>query len=125
MVERALARDLRRLGSEWTLDRETAAVQIGRGAFFPDFTLRRAGAQVFVEVVGFYTPEYLESKLRTLRQAQLKNFVVCIDESLACSDHEIVASEVLRFRKRIDARTLLAAAGRVMGDSPKPSGPQP
>lgn len=109
-VERALARDVRRLAGEWTLVRESDAVAIGGSAVFPDFTLRHVlGLAVLVEVVGFYTPEYLRSKLVALRAAAARPLIVCIDESLACADGELPGA-VLRFRKRVDARALLALA---------------
>jgi predicted nuclease of restriction endonuclease-like RecB superfamily len=112
-VERALARDVRRLGSPWTLVREADAITIGSRAFFPDFTLRHeSGFAALVEVVGFYTPEYLRAKLSALRGAASRPLIVCVDESLACDDGD-VPGEVLRFKKRVDTSALLAAAERL------------
>jgi len=112
-IERALARDVRRLGSAWSLVREADAIAINGRAFFPDFTLRHAdGFVVLVEVVGFYTPEYLRSKLEALRGAATRPLVVCVDESLACEDGEVPGT-VLRFKRRADAAVLLAAADRL------------
>jgi predicted nuclease of restriction endonuclease-like RecB superfamily len=109
-VERALARDVRRLAGEWTLARESDTVALGGSAVFPDFTLRHAlGFTVLVEVVGFYTPEYLRSKLVALQAAASRPLLVCIDETLACADGDVPGA-VLRFRKRVDARALLALA---------------
>ncbi len=112
-AERALARDVGRLGGAWTLVRESDAVAVGTSSFFPDFTLRHVdGFAVLVEVVGFYTPEYLRSKLLALRAAASRPLLVCIDESLACDPGEI-AGGVIRFKKRIDAQALLSAAERL------------
>jgi hypothetical protein len=109
-VERALSRDLRRLGTAWTLVREAEAVRVGSRAFFPDFTLRHAdGFSALVEVVGFYTPEYLQSKLESLRAVAGRPLLVCVDETLACDDGEVPGA-VLRFKRRVDASALLAAA---------------
>jgi predicted nuclease of restriction endonuclease-like RecB superfamily len=110
-VERALARDVRRLNSAWTLTREANAIDVGNRLFFPDFTLRRDGDLVLVEIVGFYTPEYLRSKLEALRAARSHMMIVCIDESLACADGagEIVG-KVLRYERRVDARALINVA---------------
>ena len=112
-TERHLVRDVRRLGSEWTLRRETTAIPIGRRVFFPDFTLTRSADRVLVEIVGFYTPEYIASKLACFREAKLERFIVCVDESLACDAGAIAASRVLRFRRRVDAAALLRAADGV------------
>ena len=112
-VERALARDVGRIAGPWTLVREADAVTVGTKSFFPDFTLRHEdGFVALVEVVGFYTPEYLRSKLEALRAASSRPMIVCIDQSLACADGE-VAGTVLRFKRRIDAGALLQAADRL------------
>ena len=112
-VERALARDVGRIDSPWTLVREADAVNLGAKSFFPDFTLRHTdGFVALVEVVGFYTPEYLRSKLEALRVAASRPVIVCIDQSLACEEGE-VAGAVIRFKKRVDAAALLAVAEQI------------
>lgn len=117
-VERRFAREFRRLGSAWALHRETAAVPAGGKVFFPDFTLRRGEDTVYLEIVGYYTPEYLRSKLDSLRRSGLGNLIVCIDEDLACDDGEIAAQEVLRYRKRLDAAAVVMAAARIAARAP-------
>ena len=78
--------------------------------FFPDFTLRHPdGLLVLVEVVGFYTPEYLRAKLEALRSAGSRPLIVCIDEALACEDGDVPGA-VLRFKRRVDAGALIGAA---------------
>ncbi|HKQ69026.1 MAG TPA: DUF790 family protein [Polyangiaceae bacterium] len=116
-LEKRLLREFRRLDAGWELRRETIAVQVGSGSFFPDFTLERGADRVYIEIIGFYTPEYLASKLEALRKARLTNVVVCIDESLSCADDDIVADEIIRFRKRVEPAALLAAAERCVGRS--------
>lgn len=112
-IERALARDLRRLATQWTLSREAYALALGSRSAFPDFALHHpAGFTLLVEVVGFYTPEYLRSKLQALRAAASRPLIVCIDETLACADGELPGS-VLRFRRRIDAAKLIEEAERL------------
>lgn len=114
-VERSLVRDVRRLGTSWSLARETEAIDVGGRLFFPDFTLSRGADRVLVEVVGYHTPEYLASKLRALRTAGLRRIVVCVDEALACGPEAICAGAVLRFRRRVDARAVVEAAERLVG----------
>ncbi len=110
-VERCLARDVRRLGTRWQITRETAAIRVGTRIFFPDFTLSRNGARpVLVEIVGYYTPEYLASKLRVLREAGLRRIIVCVNEALACKRADFAAEAVLFYRRRVDAAALIAAA---------------
>lgn len=86
--ERSLATDFRRrLGAErdgWQVTRETTPVTVGHELFLPDFTLRHVdGREALVELVGFWTPEYLESKVRKIRAAGLAHLVLVVYRGLA------------------------------------------
>lgn len=86
--ERSLADDFRkRFGadrSDWRLTREAAPIDAGDELFFPDFTLRHAdGREALVELVGFWTPEYLEAKARKVEAARLENLVLVVYRGLA------------------------------------------
>lgn len=110
-VERRLARDLGQLAPDWDIVREPRAVRLPDGWIFPDFLLqhrRQAERRWLLEIVGFWTPEYLERKLRRLRQARLERFIVCIDEARNCSDADLPAgARVLRYRRRVPAEAVL------------------
>jgi len=108
-VERRLDRDLRKIARGWSLSREADVVQVGARLFFPDFTLVRGRDRVLVEVVGFYTRDYLDKKLEALRSVALP-IIVLVDEDLACDDEEIAGDVVLRYRRRPDAEKVIAAA---------------
>jgi predicted nuclease of restriction endonuclease-like RecB superfamily len=64
--------------------------------FLPDFTLRHAdGREALVEVVGFWTPEYLEEKLRKVTAVQLTHLVLVVRRDLAVgSTGEALARDV-------------------------------
>ena len=86
--ERSLATDFRkRFGAErgaWQLLRETTPVDVGGELFLPDFTLRHAdGREALVEIVGFWTPEYLEAKVRKITAAGLEHLVLVVYRGLA------------------------------------------
>jgi len=78
-----------RIGDErdgWTLTREDVPVVRGPDVFLPDFTVRhRDGREALVEIVGFWTPEYLEEKLRKVRAAALDNLVLVVYRGLAAA----------------------------------------
>jgi predicted nuclease of restriction endonuclease-like RecB superfamily len=111
-VEAKLVKDFVRLESGWSVRTNADPVDVGGVAFLPDLVLERDGRSALVEILGFYTADHLESKLRALRQARVSNAILCVDESLACSDENVVADELVRFRSRIDAARLLEAAER-------------
>lgn len=117
--ERSLARDFaRKLGPEregWSLHREDTPVAVGGEVFLPDFTLRhRDGRVALVELVGFWTPEYLEAKLRKIEAAGLSNLLLVAYRGLAAGPLETVApGRVLWFARKPRIGPVLEAAERV------------
>ncbi|MGH7626397.1 MAG: DUF790 family protein [Gemmatimonadaceae bacterium] len=86
--ERALARDfsarMRSGHADWTLSREVTPLASGGELFLPDFTLRhRDGREALVEIVGFWTPDYLERKLRKVAAAGLTQLILVVYKGLA------------------------------------------
>jgi uncharacterized protein len=86
--ERSLASDFRRrVGSpraDWQLSRETTPVVAGDELFLPDFTLRHAdGREALIELVGFWTPEYLEAKAHKVAASRLDNLILVVYRGLA------------------------------------------
>ncbi len=109
-VERALVRDVRRLETTWTIERETAVLRAGTKLFFPDFALVRGETRILVEVVGYYTKEYLAQKREALKAVGADRIIVCLDDALDCGDERFAENTVLRFRRRVDAARLLGIA---------------
>ena len=105
------------LAPDWDVIREPEPVRAGASLIFPDFLLRhrlRPERRAFVEIVGFWTPAYLQNKLEKLRQATVPAFVVCIDEARACAPAELPAGwPVVPFRRRVDATAVLRAVERL------------
>lgn len=54
----------------WTMTRETELMHQGQTVYTPDFALRNSatGQVIHIELVGYWTPEYLEEKSRRLQQ---------------------------------------------------------
>ena len=68
----------------WTLTRESSPVAIGDELFLPDFTLRHAdGREALVELVGFWTPEYLAAKTHKIAAANLGRLILVVYRGLA------------------------------------------
>ncbi len=128
-LEKALLRGLRRSSSDWIILREPVVFRVGSQLFFPDFVLARGPDRVVVEVVGFWTPDYLERKLTQLATITDAPLVVCVDETLACDPSRLPRADVLRFRRRLDPAVLLAACERAItswrGRQLDASGPTP
>ena len=122
-LEERFARDLKRAAPDWDLVREPEPVPAGHTLIFPDFLLRHRlcpQRRFFVEILGFWSADYLARKLTLLREAGLGNLILCVDESRGDDllPHQLLPQSLLpdnarivRFRRRIDPRLVLAAAG--------------
>jgi len=111
-LEERFARDMARVAPDWDVIREPEAVEAGGKLIFPDFLLRHRldpTRRWLVEIVGFWTPDYVSRKLAALRAARIPNLVLCIDEERRCSEEDLPPqTPVVRFRRRIDAAEVLA-----------------
>jgi len=66
-------------------------VQTPSGVYFPDFSFRHRaepGLRVDLEIVGFWTRDYLERKRLLVRQLKDRRTILCVDRRLACDDLE-------------------------------------
>ena len=122
--ERSLAADFRRrIGGDrdgWQLSRETTPVAAGDELFLPDFTLRHTdGREALIELVGFWTPEYLATKTRKIAASRLDNLILVVYRGLAvggATDALTAASgldHVVWFAKLPRAVDVLQAAERL------------
>ncbi len=98
--------------SEWILTRADAVIPIGRNeVMIPDFTLRNhKGWEVYLEIVGFWTPEYLSRKIAKVREANLSNLILAVSKKLALCQTETEELNVLWFGKKLSAIDVLERA---------------
>jgi predicted nuclease of restriction endonuclease-like RecB superfamily len=83
VVEEDFAKRFTALSSGWQLKREPEPVIVGKHVLIPDFSFEREGAKLYMEVVGFWTTEYLMRKIEKLKKTR-ERMLVAVDESLAC-----------------------------------------
>jgi len=83
IVEEDFAARFQALKSGWNLRREPEPVMAGKQVIIPDFSLERKGIKVYMEVVGFWTMEYLLRKIEKLEKVDV-NMLVAVNETLAC-----------------------------------------
>lgn len=117
-LESRLDTDLRRCGGRFRLIREADVVRMGGGrVFFPDFALDSDRGRVVVEVAGFWTPEYVASKLAMLRAVRVP-FVMCADRRTSPPELQCDPRVVL-FDGAVDAAALLARCEAVLDEASK------
>jgi predicted nuclease of restriction endonuclease-like RecB superfamily len=112
-LEEAFARDLARRFPQWGLIREPVALDAGENLIFPDFALfRREQPEIrwLVELAGFWTADYLTTKLEGLRRAGVAGLVLCVDAARNCAESDLPPQvPVVRYRRRVDPADVLAA----------------
>lgn len=112
-LEERFAREFRRLAPAWDVIREPEPVVAGGTLIFPDFALQDRANPMrrwLLEIVGFWTPDYVARKLALYRSARLSNLILCVDEDRNCAAADLPAgARVLRFRRRMDAAAVLRA----------------
>ena len=83
-VEAEFANQFKSLGTVWKLIREAEPVKAGNSIMIPDFVFQFGKTCVQMEIVGFWTREYIKRKLEKLAEVRDKPFIVAVDEELAC-----------------------------------------
>ena len=114
-LEERFERDLARRTRAWQIVREPSPIQAGGSMIYPDFELihrRDPERRWLLEIAGFWTLEYLESKLGRLREANIDNLILCVDARRRCSDADLPPdAKIVRYRSRIDPAAVLEVIG--------------
>ena len=97
----------------WRLIREGEILHEHQETFVPDFTFRHEdGTQVFLEIVGFWTPEYLAHKRRRLQKFRHHRIVIAVPEkSLREGAH--TGDNVLVYKTALKLEPLLEILDRI------------
>jgi predicted nuclease of restriction endonuclease-like RecB superfamily len=93
----------------WHLTREGEILCDRQKTFIPDFTFRHEdGTEVLLEIVGFWTPEYLAAKRETLRQFRRHRILLAVPET-SLRENAALGENVLPYKTVIRLPPLLAA----------------
>jgi len=106
-VEERFARSFNAYGSGWLLRREPEPLLAGRHLLIPDFSFQKQGMKVYLEIVGFWTQEYLERKINKLATITDVDMIVAVDESLACSKLQRLGGKVIYYTKNVPIRPII------------------
>ncbi|WP_440955896.1 DUF790 family protein [Methanosarcina sp. Mfa9] len=94
-----------KLGS-WEIRREPTVLKAGKYAFVPDFALERDGTVVYLEIVGFWTSEYLKKKIGKLKEVR-EPVILLINRKLKCSEKDFPAQDVIFYEKKIPVNEVM------------------
>jgi len=108
-VKEKLSSAWARFESDWTLEASGEIINLGAGAFIPDFVLRHEqGRAVYLEILGFWTPLHLKDRLRELEGSGFRNYLIAAWEELRGSREPLVAQppHTIIFKRSLDPATV-------------------
>jgi predicted nuclease of restriction endonuclease-like RecB superfamily len=103
-IER-LAEKWAEFDSPWTLEPSSEIMDLGESAFIPDFVLSHPqGEQVYLEILGFWTPQHLQERLKELERAGIGNFILAAWDELRGSRDPLarVPPRTIVFKRNLD-----------------------
>ncbi len=79
-LEEEFARKIKAIKPDVEVIREPGVIRTGRYAFIPDFLIKKGKKEVYVEIAGFWTSEYMKRKAEKIKQASIPLIVVAREE---------------------------------------------
>jgi predicted nuclease of restriction endonuclease-like RecB superfamily len=92
-------------------------IDLGGSAFIPDALVRMEGApEVYLEVLGFWTPKFLAERLEELSRAGFTRFVVAASEEYRASRDapSSLPPNVVIYKSSLDPKAVRAAIDRIV-----------
>lgn len=100
-VEEAFYNQFKKRKTDWQIRREDEIIDLGDTVFIPDFKLKHPdGRLALLEIVGFWTPEYLQKKLDKLNRTNRNDIILAVSESLNCSRSDFTGP-VIYYKTRL------------------------
>lgn len=114
-LEERFCRAFLRASKTWDIIREPEPISVAGTLIFPDFALQNRNSpdkRWLLEIVGYWTPDYLRKKLERLREARIPNLLLCVSDKLNCAEGDLPeGASVIRFNKRLEPKDVLSLIG--------------
>jgi predicted nuclease of restriction endonuclease-like RecB superfamily len=107
--------------SAWTLERSSEVIDLGASAFIPDFVIRHPdGAEVYLEVLGFWTPRHLQERLQEFEHYGRKNFLIAAWDELRGSREPLtrIPPHVIVFKRNLEPVAVELAIEKLLAAAP-------
>lgn len=93
----------------WSLIREGEVLHSGQKVFVPDFVFQHQdGRRCLLEIIGFWTPEYLQAKMATLQAFAEHPILIAVAENAATQLPELPA-RAIRYKTALALKDVLGA----------------
>jgi uncharacterized protein len=100
-----LAANWHKANTSWALGQSREVIDLAGSAFAPDFVLsREMGERVYLEVLGFWTPQSLKRRLEEFAHAGVGNFILAAWDDLRGSRDPLttVPPNVINYKRTLD-----------------------
>lgn len=103
------------LADGWTVKREPTILRANDRVMIPDFSFERDGEEFYLEVVGFWTPEYLAEKIEKVRAVETeKPLLLAVNETLNCTKEDFEgADQVFFYDDQIPVKPVFERLNRI------------
>ncbi|WP_292319697.1 DUF790 family protein [Caldisphaera sp.] len=98
-IEKDFYSKMKIIAKDWEIIREPQPLIVNNTIFIPDFMLSKNNINIYVEIVGFWTKEYLRRKSEKVREIKLP-LILVVDESLGYEDFN--NENIIKFKKTIN-----------------------
>jgi predicted nuclease of restriction endonuclease-like RecB superfamily len=105
---------------DWHLTRDPAPLEAGDGLVFPDFSLRHkvwSDLIWYLEIVGFWTPEYLTSKIKKYALVADSRLILCINEKFRAELKALpMSAEIVWYKTVLKPEAVLERVSVTIGN---------
>ena len=114
-----LKKNWEKSGGDWRLIENAEVVDLGKTAFIPDLAMENgAGAKIYLDVLGFWTPKSLLKRIEEFRAADFNKFIFAASNELRGTREECLwtSPNVYFYKTKIEPAALIAIAEKILAN---------
>lgn len=113
-VEENFEKRFSSLRKDWNIQREPTVLQTKASVLIPDFSLERRGKTWYIEIVGFWTPEYIEKKIKKIKNLN-QEITLCVNKNLQCTKRDFQKNtvDVIFYDKCVPMKPILEKVRKI------------
>lgn len=112
-----LLKNWEKLSIDWKLNENRKVIDLGKTAFISDLILLSPeGAEIYLDVLGFWTPKSLQKRLAEFEEARFDKFIIAASSELRGSREEFLkeSPNLILYKTKIEPRSLIETAENLL-----------
>jgi uncharacterized protein len=112
-----LLKNWEKSANDWQLKENREVIDLGKTAFVPDLVLiSPAGSEVYLDILGFWTPKSLQKRLEEFASANYKKFIIAASNELRGSREEFLteSANLILYKTKIEPLLLIETAEKLI-----------